>query len=146
MSDNPFDLTGKVAIVTGASRGLGQEFGRALAEAGADLVVTSRDAAALTDFESEIEVLGRRVVSLEFDVREQDSIERMADAAFEAFREIHILVTTQAAMFANRRWMSLGTIGIWCWIPTCAARFLLPRRLLVVCCLAGTVALSILDR
>ena len=37
---NPFDLTGKVAIVTGASRGLGQTFARALARAGADLVLT----------------------------------------------------------------------------------------------------------
>ncbi len=41
--ENLFDLSGKVAIVTGTSRGLGQYFGRALAQAGADLVITSRD-------------------------------------------------------------------------------------------------------
>ena len=43
MSENLFDLTGKVAIVTGTSRGLGQYLGKALARAGADLVITSRE-------------------------------------------------------------------------------------------------------
>ena len=42
MSQELFDLTGQVALVTGASRGLGQYFGRALAKAGADLILTSR--------------------------------------------------------------------------------------------------------
>ncbi len=60
-----FDLSGKAAIVTGTSRGLGQYFGRALARAGADLVITSRDAAGLADFRLEIEQLGRRAVPLD---------------------------------------------------------------------------------
>ncbi|MGI9455706.1 MAG: SDR family NAD(P)-dependent oxidoreductase, partial [Aeoliella sp.] len=92
MIANPFDLNGKVAIVTGASRGLGQEFGRALAGAGADLVITSRKPATLADFQREIEALGRRAMSLELDVCNQQSIMRMADAAFEAFSNIDILV------------------------------------------------------
>ena len=50
-----FDLTGRVAIVTGASRGLGQTFARALAGAGADLILTSRTAASLRPFQGEIE-------------------------------------------------------------------------------------------
>ena len=49
-----FDLTGRVAIVTGASRGLGQTFARALARAGADLVITSRTIDSLTAFEREV--------------------------------------------------------------------------------------------
>src|SRR6266404_4183705 len=57
MSATPFDLTGKVALVTGTSRGLGQSFARALAKAGADLIITSRDAESLTPFQKEIEVL-----------------------------------------------------------------------------------------
>ena len=56
-----FDLGGRVAIVTGASRGLGQTFARALARAGADLVITSRTAASLKPFQAEVESLGRRV-------------------------------------------------------------------------------------
>ena len=53
--ENLFDLSGKVAVVTGTSRGLGQYFGRALAQAGADLVITSRDKSRLTEFQEEIE-------------------------------------------------------------------------------------------
>jgi NAD(P)-dependent dehydrogenase (short-subunit alcohol dehydrogenase family) len=78
MNANPFDLTGKVAIVTGASRGLGQYFSRALARAGADLVITSREAAALKLFQAEIESLGRRVLPLALDVRDHDSIRKAA--------------------------------------------------------------------
>jgi NAD(P)-dependent dehydrogenase (short-subunit alcohol dehydrogenase family) len=92
-SNNPlFDLTGKTAIVTGTSRGLGQEFARALAKAGADLVLTSRNRPSLSAFESEIQALGRRVVSLELDVRYQHSIEAMVSAAQSAFGHLDILV------------------------------------------------------
>jgi short-subunit dehydrogenase len=57
MSTELFDLSGKVAIVTGTSRGLGQFFGRALANAGADLVITSRSLESLDAFKKEIEYL-----------------------------------------------------------------------------------------
>jgi gluconate 5-dehydrogenase len=87
-----FDLTGQVAIVTGTSRGLGQYFARALAKAGADLILTSRSPDSLMDFESEIRSMGRRAVSLELDVRDQASIERMAATAQKAYGHIEILV------------------------------------------------------
>jgi NAD(P)-dependent dehydrogenase (short-subunit alcohol dehydrogenase family) len=87
-----FDLTGRVAIVTGTSRGLGQSFARALAKAGADLVLTSRNRASLAPFEDEIKALGRRAVSLDLDVRDQHSIEQMAAAADNAFGHLDILV------------------------------------------------------
>src|SRR5262245_12289674 len=70
-----FDLTGRVAIVTGTSRGLGQTFATALAKAGADLVITSRDAASLGSFQKEIEALGRKALPLPLDVRQHDSIQ-----------------------------------------------------------------------
>jgi NAD(P)-dependent dehydrogenase (short-subunit alcohol dehydrogenase family) len=92
MSSDLFDLTGQVAIVTGTSRGLGQYLARALALAGADLVLTSRKRESLSEFEAEIKSLGRRVVSLDLDVRDQESIERMAAEAEAAFGQIHILV------------------------------------------------------
>ncbi len=91
-SDKLFDLTGQVAIVTGTSRGLGQYFARALAKAGADLVLTSRKRETLADFAAEIEAMGRKSLSLELDVRDQSSIERMATEAQAAFGQIHILV------------------------------------------------------
>ena len=64
MPINEFDLTGRVALVTGCSRGLGQVFARALADAGADLIITSRKVADLAGFQSEIEALGRKCLSL----------------------------------------------------------------------------------
>jgi gluconate 5-dehydrogenase len=78
--------------VTGASRGLGQYFGRALARAGADLAITSRTLASLDAFRREIEEMGRKAVPLELDVRDLGSITRMADAAEEQLGPIDILV------------------------------------------------------
>ena len=92
MSANFCDLTGKVAIVTGTSRGLGQYLGRALARAGADLVITSRTRASLAAFQAEIEGLGRKAVPLELNVREQASIRNMVAAAYDAYGKIDILV------------------------------------------------------
>jgi len=90
---NPlFDLTGRVAIVTGTSRGLGQYMARALANAGANLVLTSRNPAGLAPFEAEIEALGRKAISLALDVRRKESIEQMVDAAVETFGHLDILV------------------------------------------------------
>jgi gluconate 5-dehydrogenase len=92
MSHELFDLSGQVAMVTGTSRGLGQYFARALAKAGADLILTSRKRETLAEFEAEMRALGRRVVSLELDVRDHASIQRMAAEAEAAFGQIHILV------------------------------------------------------
>jgi gluconate 5-dehydrogenase len=87
-----FDLTGKIALVTGTSRGLGQYFGRALARAGADLVLTSRTASSLRDFEAEIAGLGRRTFSVELDVRNEASIQNAVERSVEHFGQIDILV------------------------------------------------------
>jgi gluconate 5-dehydrogenase len=96
MSENPsqnlFDLTGKVAIVTGASRGLGQYFARALAGAGADVIITSRHVSSLESFQKELAATGRKVVPLELDVTDYDSIQRMVAAAHAELGKIDILV------------------------------------------------------
>jgi NAD(P)-dependent dehydrogenase (short-subunit alcohol dehydrogenase family) len=87
-----FDLTGKVAIVTGTSRGLGQYFARALAKAGADLVITSRDISRLNDFKKEIESLGRKVLPVKLDVLLQSDIEKMVRTVISEYGKIDILV------------------------------------------------------
>ncbi|HXR40710.1 MAG TPA: glucose 1-dehydrogenase [Terracidiphilus sp.] len=92
MSNGLSDLTGKVALVTGTSRGLGQYFARALARAGADLAITSRDKGALAAFAEEIEALGRRVFCAELDVRELSSIQSAIAVIEEHFGRIDILV------------------------------------------------------
>jgi gluconate 5-dehydrogenase len=87
-----FDLSGQIALITGASRGLGQHFARALARAGADLILTSRKAEDLTSFVAEIETLGRRAHPIALDVRDRASIERLAERVEAAFPQVHILV------------------------------------------------------
>ena len=89
---NLFDLSGRVAIVTGASRGLGQYFGRALAKAGADLVITSRKKEDLAEFRAEIERLGRKALPVALDVHCQDSIKNMVAESVEHYSKIDILV------------------------------------------------------
>jgi NAD(P)-dependent dehydrogenase (short-subunit alcohol dehydrogenase family) len=92
VSENIFDLTGKVAMVTGTSRGLGQYMGRALARAGADLVITSRKIADLEPFKKEVEALGRKAFPVELDVRNYDSIQTAVAAAVSHYGKIDILV------------------------------------------------------
>jgi gluconate 5-dehydrogenase len=92
MSERLFDLSGQTAIVTGASRGLGQYFARALARAGADLVLTSRRRDDLAEFAAEIEGMGRRATALELDVRDEASIARMAASVAGTCGQVHILV------------------------------------------------------
>lgn len=92
MSGELFDLSGQVAIVTGASRGLGQHMARVLARAGADLVITSRVPSHLTGFEAEIKVTGRRALSLALDVRNLESIKNMVAAADAFYGRLDILV------------------------------------------------------
>ncbi len=92
MTNSLFDLTGQTALITGASRGLGQHFGRALAKAGADLIVTSRRPDDLAPFIAEIKALGRKVHPLALDVRDQASIEQMAAAVAATGKQVHILV------------------------------------------------------
>lgn len=89
---NFFDLSGKVALVTGASRGLGQVFGRALARAGADLIVTARRREDTAAFVDEVRGLGRCCEGLALDVRDRGSVERLAAAAGAVHGRIDVLV------------------------------------------------------
>lgn len=86
------DLSGKVAFVSGASRGLGLQFSRALARAGADLVVTSRTLDSLAPTVAEIEALGRKCFPVALDVRDESSIRASVEAAIGHFGKIDILI------------------------------------------------------
>jgi gluconate 5-dehydrogenase len=87
-----FDLSNKTALITGASRGLGQQFARALAGAGADLAITSRTRESLEPFAEEIKKLGRRVACIELDIRHQKSIESAVAEAINRLGHLDILV------------------------------------------------------
>lgn len=85
-------LSGKVAVVTGASRGLGQSMARTLARAGADLVVTSRKKESLLPFCEEIKKIGRKVLPLKVDVNIQTDIKSMIAATISVYGRVDILV------------------------------------------------------
>jgi len=99
--ENLFDLTGKVAIVTGTSRGLGQYFAGALAKAGADLVITSRNLSSLAKFKQEIESLGRKALPVQLDVLSQSDIENMVRLAIEEYGKVDILVNNAGLNIRN---------------------------------------------
>jgi NAD(P)-dependent dehydrogenase (short-subunit alcohol dehydrogenase family) len=92
MKNALFDLSGRVALVTGTSRGLGQYFARALACAGADIAMTSRQVDHLRAFSEEIHSLGRKTFTAALDVRDYDSIRRAVTAIEAHFGHIDILV------------------------------------------------------
>lgn len=87
-----FDLTGKVALVTGGSRGLGREMVRAFAAAGADVVIASRKAEACETTAEEVRALGRRALPVAAHVGHWDDLSRLTDAAYEEFGKVDILV------------------------------------------------------
>jgi len=92
MHESLFDLTGRVAVVTGGSTGLGRAIALGLAEAGADVVPSSRRLAEVEKAAAEIEALGRRSLRVASDVLNRASIQELHDAILAAFGKIDILV------------------------------------------------------
>jgi NAD(P)-dependent dehydrogenase (short-subunit alcohol dehydrogenase family) len=92
-----FDLTDRTALVTGATRGLGREFARALAEAGADIVVHGRDEEAAKEVAAEIEARGRRAWIVLGDLTERDSVDRVVTEAIGAAGHLDILINNAGA-------------------------------------------------
>ena len=96
-----FSLNGRVALVTGASRGLGQAFAAALAEAGADLVIACRHLAELEETAAAVRALGRQVLPLEADIRSEAAVRDMVGRAVERFGRIDVLVNNAATERQN---------------------------------------------
>ena len=111
MSSGLFSLAGKVALVTGASRGLGRAMALGLAEAGADVVVHASAPAIRTA--EEVERLGRRTAAIGADLTERSAADRVAREAIAAFGRIDILINNagtirrQPAAEHNDDWWDL---------------------------------------
>jgi NAD(P)-dependent dehydrogenase (short-subunit alcohol dehydrogenase family) len=93
MTPDPlFDLTGKVALVTGGSRGLGYQMVRAFAERGADVVVASRKLENCEKVAQEVRGLGRRALAAHVHAAKWESLDRLVDASYAEFGRVDILV------------------------------------------------------
>jgi NAD(P)-dependent dehydrogenase (short-subunit alcohol dehydrogenase family) len=92
MSADLFDLTGKVALITGGSRGLGRQMVGAFSDHGADIIVVSRKLEACEAAAEEVRAKQRRALALSAHVGRWDEIDRMIEAAYAAFGRVDILV------------------------------------------------------
>lgn len=118
-----FSMTGRTAVVTGSTRGLGRAFARALAEAGANVVVVGRDAAAAAEVETELQDLGVGVLTVLADVTSRDDIERLLDETVARFGRADVLVNNAGACIHKpalevtddewREVMSVNVDGLW---------------------------------
>ena len=90
--DELLDFSGKVALVTGGSRGMGREMALALAKRGADVIITSRKADACEAVAAEIEALGQRALAYGAHVAKWDELDGLVDAAYSQFGKVDILI------------------------------------------------------
>jgi 3-oxoacyl-[acyl-carrier protein] reductase len=130
-----FDLTGRVALVTGASSGLGVQFARALADNGASVALVARRADRLSTLRDEIEARGGRAVAIEADATNREAMLRAFDTAEAALGTVTILVNNagvaQKALRAIdvspeewRRVLSLDVDAVFYWAQEAARRML----------------------
>ena len=96
-----FDLTGQVALVTAAGRGLGRAISLALAQAGADVALGLRDRASHGGLPREIESLGRRVLPLQMDVSKLDQVSRAVEDTVAHFGRLDVLVNNAGIAPSN---------------------------------------------
>src|SRR5947207_16003014 len=94
MAYAPLDLTGRAAVVVGGSSGIGRGIAHGLAEAGAEVVPTSRRAEQVEAAAAEIEARGRRSLRITSDVSDRASLERVLEGAVKAFGQVDILVNS----------------------------------------------------
>ena len=99
MNQGLFDLSGRVAVVMGGTTGLGHAIALGLAEAGADVVASSRRLEQVERMAAEIEALGRRTLRMASDVVERATVQALHDAVIRKFEKVDILVNAAGITF-----------------------------------------------
>lgn len=137
MAYAPLDLTGKVAVVIGGTSGIGRAIAHGLADAGADVVATSRRAEQVEAAAKEIEDRGRRTLRITSDVSDKSSLEKMRDQTIAEFGKVDILVncagrTKRAATidFAEADWNEIFDTNLTGTLRACQVfgRHMIDRR------------------
>lgn len=93
---NLFDLTGKCAVVTGSTKGIGRAIAAAMAAAGADVVISSRKADACEAVAGEIRAAGGSAVPVPANISRDEEVDRLVDGAIDAFGRVDVLVLNAA--------------------------------------------------
>ena len=148
-----FDLTGHVALVTGASSGLGVRFAEVLAENGAAVVLVARRADRLDALRVRIEKSGGRSIAVEADVRDREAMAKAFDAAEQAFGTVTVLVNNagvvhsgRAVELAEEEWrrvLSTNLDAVFYWAQEAARRMLAAGKGGAIVNIASVLGLSV---
>jgi 3-oxoacyl-[acyl-carrier protein] reductase len=149
-----FSVKGRVALVTGASSGLGQQFARALADNGAAIVLVARRADRLKDFKAELEKSGAKAIAVEADVTDRAAMTAAFDAAEKAFGTVTILVNNAGVAQAPvraveltedewRRVMSTNLEAVLFWAQEAAKRMLATGKKGAIVNIASVLGLGV---
>lgn len=146
-----FDLTGKVALVTGASSGLGVHFARTLAAAGASIAIAARRADRLVSLQAELQAAGHKSAAVELDVQSSDSITAAFVAAEKALGPVDIVINNAGISIVKpalempvEDWdavVNTNLRGAWLVAQTAAKRWLTAKRAGVIVNIASILGL-----
>jgi 3-oxoacyl-[acyl-carrier protein] reductase len=150
---NMFSLKGRVALVTGASSGLGLQFARALADNGAAIALVARRADRLADVKKAIEAAGGRAVTIKADVTDRAAMTRAFDVAEKAFGTVTILVNNAGIAQSGRatditpeEWRKVLTIdldAVFFWAQEGARRMLAAKKPGAIINIASVLGLGV---
>jgi NAD(P)-dependent dehydrogenase (short-subunit alcohol dehydrogenase family) len=148
-----FSLKGRVALVTGASSGLGVQFARALSDNGAAVALVARRPDRLKSLQSEIEGKGGRAVAIEADVTDHAAVVRAFDAAEKAFGTVTILVNNAGIAHGGRavemppeEWrkvLSTNLDAVFFWAQEAARRLLAAKKQGAIVNIASVLGLAV---
>jgi len=148
-----FSLKGRVALVTGASSGLGKQFARALADNGASVALVARREDRLLDLQEAIEAAGGRAMAIEADVTDRAAMTRAFDAAEKAFGTVTILVNNAGIAHSGRavdmppeEWrkiLATNLDAVFFWAQEAARRMLAAKKQGAIINIASVLGLAV---
>lgn len=151
-AQNLFTLHGKVALVSGGSRGLGLDMARGLGQAGAKLVITARKASELDDAAAQLRSEGIDVAALVSDLADPESLRQLVGRVLQDHGDIHVLVNNAGVTWAApaeeltleawRRVVDVNLTGTWALTQEVAVRTMIPRRQGSVVMIASVAGLA----